>query len=215
MINIENIVDGSGILLAKDAIEAGIPKHILYRYIKEKKFEKVAYGVYVSPETWEDDLYILSLRCPQGVYSHDEALYYHGLIDREPMQRTLTIYTGYGTSRLVADGIKVFTVKKELMDIGKEYVKTYQGHEIPIYNLERTICDLMRSKSRFEIQDFQTALKTYVAREDKKLNKLMEYAQVFHVDKKIREYMEVMLLILHDKVKQKAKKKVKQKVKKN
>lgn len=193
MMSIENIVDESGILLAKDAIEAGIPKHILYRYIKEKKFEKVAYGVYVSPETWEDDLYILSLRCPQGVYSHDEALYYHGLIDREPMQRTLTIYTGYGTSRLVADGIKVFTVKKELMDIGKEYVKTCQGHEIPIYNLERTICDLMRAKSRFEIQDFQTALKTYVARKDKKLNKLMEYAQVFHVDKKIREYMEVML----------------------
>ena len=191
--SIENIVDESGILLAKDAIEAGIPKHILYRYIKEKKFEKVAYGVYVSPETWEDNLYILSLRCPQGVYSHDEALYYHGLIDREPMQRTLTIYTGYGTSRLVADGIKVFTVKKELMDIGKEYVKTCQGHEIPIYNLERTICDLMRSKSRFEIQDFQTALKTYVARKDKKLNKLMEYAQVFHVDKKNREYMEVML----------------------
>jgi possible transcriptional regulator len=193
MMSIENIVDESGILLAKDAIEAGIPKHILYRYIKEKKFEKVAYGVYVSPETWEDDLYILSLRCPQGVYSHDEALYYHGLIDREPMQRTLTIYTGYGTSRLVGDGIKVFTVKKELMDIGKEYVKTCQGHDIPIYNLERTICDLMRSKSRFEIQDFQTALKTYVARKDKKLNKLMEYAQVFHVDKKIREYMEVML----------------------
>lgn len=193
MMSIENIVDESGILLAKDAIEAGIPKHILYRYIKEKKFEKVAYGVYVSPETWEDDLYILSLRCPQGVYSHDEALYYHGLIDREPMQRTLTIYTGYGTSRLVGDGIKVFTVKKELMDIGKEYVKTCQGHDIPIYNLERTICDLMRSKSRFEIQDFQTALKTYVARKDKKLNKLMEYAQVFHVDKKLRAYMEVML----------------------
>lgn len=193
MMSIENIVDESEILLAKDAIEAGIPKHILYRYIKEKKFEKVAYGVYVSPETWEDDLYILSLRCPQGVYSHDEALYYHGLIDREPMQRTLTIYTGYGTSRLVADGIKVFTVKKELMDIGKEYVKTCQGHDIPIYNLERTICDLIRSKSRFEIQDFQTALKTYVARKDKKLNKLMEYAQVFHVDKKLREYMEVML----------------------
>jgi len=77
----------------------------------EKKFEKVAYGVYVSPETWEDNLYILSLRCPQGVYSHDEALYYHGLIDREPMQRTLTIYTGYGTSRLVADGIKVFLTR--------------------------------------------------------------------------------------------------------
>lgn len=51
-------------------------------------------GVYASPEAWEDESYILSLRCPQGVLSHDEALYYHGLIDREPMQQTITIYTG-------------------------------------------------------------------------------------------------------------------------
>lgn len=193
MINIENIVDKSGILLTKNAIEAGISKHRLYHYITEKKFEKVAHGIYASPEIWEDEFYILSLRCPQGVLSHDEALYFHDLIDREPMQRTITIYTGYGTGRLVADGIKVFTVKKDLLDLGKEYVTTCYGHEIPMYNLERTICDLIRSKSRFEIQDFQTALRTYVARSDKNLNRLMEYAVVFHVDKKIREYMEVML----------------------
>lgn len=193
MMNIENIVDKSGILLTKNAIESGITKHRLYNYITEKNFEKVAHGIYALPEIWEDELYILSLRCPQGVLSHDEALYFHGLIDREPMQRTITIYTGYGTGRLVADGIKVFTVKRNLLDLGKEYVTTCHGHEIPMYNLERTICDLIRSKSRFEIQDFQTALRTYVTRSDKNLNRLIEYAVVFHVDKKIREYMEVML----------------------
>ena len=104
-----------------------------------------------------------------------------------------TIYTGYGTSRMVADGIKVFTVKKELLDIGKEIVKTSYGHDIPLYNRERTICDLIRSRNRFEIQDFQTALKTYIMGKNKNLNRLMEYAKLFHVDKKIREYMEVLL----------------------
>ena len=59
--------------------------------------------------------------------------------------------------------------------------------------MERTICDLIRSRNWFEIQDFQTALKTYVGRKDKDLNKLMEYAKAFRVDRKIREYMEVML----------------------
>lgn len=189
----EEIVDNSGILLTKNAIEAGISKYALYNFIRDNGFEKAAHGVYASPETWEDENYILSLRCPQGVLSHDEALYYHGLTDREPLQKTITIYTGYGTSRMVADGIKVFTVKKELLDIGKEIVKTSYGHDIPLYNRERTICDLIRSKNRFEIQDFQTALKTYIMGKNKNLNRLMEYAKLFHVDKKIREYMEVLL----------------------
>lgn len=189
----EEIVDNSGILLTKNAIEAGISKHALYNFIRDNGFEKAAHGVYASPETGEDENYILSLRCPQGVLSHDEALYYHGLTDREPLQKTITIYTGYGTSRMVADGIKVFTVKKELLDIGKEIVKTSYGHDIPLYNRERTICDLIRSKNRFEIQDFQTALKTYIMGKNKNLNRLMEYAKLFHVDKKIREYMEVLL----------------------
>ena len=189
----EEIVDDSGILLTKNAIEAGISKHALYNFIRNNGFEKAAHGVYASPETWEDENYILSLRCPQGVLSHDEALYYHGLTDREPLQKTITIYTGYGTSRMVADGIKVFTVKKELLDIGKEIVKTSYGHDIPLYNRERTICDLIRSRNRIEIQDFQTALKTYIMGKNKNLNRLMEYAKLFHVDKKIREYMEVLL----------------------
>ena len=189
----EEIVDDSGILLTKNAIEAGISKHALYNFIRDNGFEKAAHGVYASPETWKDENYILSLRCPQGVLSHDEALYYHGLTDREPLQKTITIYTGYGTSRMVADGIKVFTVKKELLDIGKEIVKTSYGHDIPLYNRERTICDLIRSRNRFEIQDFQAALKTYIMRKNKNLNRLMEYAKLFHVDKKIREYMEVLL----------------------
>lgn len=189
----EEIVDDSGILLTKNAIEAGISKHALYNFIRDNGFEKAAHGVYASPETWEDENYILSLRCPQGVLSHDEALYYHGLTNREPLQKTITIYTGYGTSRMVADGIKVFTVKKELLDIGKEIVKTSYGHDIPLYNRERTICDLIRSRNRFEIQDFQTALKTYIMGKNKNLNRLMEYAKLFHVDKKIREYMEVLL----------------------
>lgn len=116
----EEIVDDSGILLTKNAIEAGISKHALYNFIRNNGFEKAAHGVYASPETWEDENYILSLRCPQGVLSHDEALYYHGLTDREPLQKTITIYTGYGTSRMVADGIKVFTVKKNYWISGKK-----------------------------------------------------------------------------------------------
>ena len=192
MNNIENTVDSTGMFLTKKALEQGFSKYQIYNFIEKNNFECVAHGVYVSPEAWEDENYILSLRCPQGVLSHDEALYYHGLTDREPMQKTITVYTGYGTAALVKDGIKVFTVKKDLLSLGKTIVKNSYGHTIPIYDMDRTICDLIRSRSWFEIQDYQTALKAYVGRKDKNLNRLMIYAKAFRVDKKIREYMEVM-----------------------
>ena len=107
---------------------------------------------------------------------------------------TLTIYSGYNTHRLIADGsCKVYTVKRELLDVGKIIVKDNDGNMIPMYNLERTICDLMRSRSSIEAQDFNSVLKTYVSRRDKDLNRLMEYAKLFRVDNVIRRYMEVLL----------------------
>ncbi|SHK59159.1 type IV toxin-antitoxin system AbiEi family antitoxin domain-containing protein [Megasphaera elsdenii] len=188
-----DFIDTSGMLLTKNAIQGGIKKDEFYRFIAANHFEKAAHGIYLSPEAWEDESFVLHQRCPQAVFSHDEALFYHGLTDREPMQQTLTIYSGYNTQKLKESGIKVFTVKKELLNVGKIIVENSYGHKIPVYDLERTICDLMRSRRYFEIQDFQTAIKTYVKRQDKDLNKLMTYAPLFRVEKRIRQYMEVLL----------------------
>lgn len=191
--SISEFVDESGILLTSDVLEVGFSKPSFYKFIEDNGFEKVGHGVYASPEAWADEDYILSLRCPGAVFSHDEALYHYSLIDREPEARTVTVYTGYGTSRLVKDGIRVYTVKKELLELGKTTVTTSFGHQIPMYDRERTICDLVRNRSRFEIQDYQTALKSFVSKKDKDLNRLMQYAKQFHVDGIIRKYMEVML----------------------
>ena len=194
MKKIEELVDPSGIILTKNVIDAGISKYFLYSFLEQSSFEQVGWGIYASPEAWADGLYILSLHCPQGIISHDEALYHYGLIDREPLQTTITIYTGYSTSRLVKDGIKVFTVKRELLDLGRVSAWTAFRHIIPMYNMERSICDLARNRGRFEIQDYQMAIQSYVRSRDKNLNRLMEYAKSFHVDKKIREYMEMIMI---------------------
>lgn len=176
------------------AREQSISKHQFYNYVRENGLEQVSHGVYAAPDTWVDDLYVLHQRCPQAVFSHDEAFYYHGLTDREPLVHTLTIYSGYNAHRLVAGGdCKVFTVKKELLDVGRTMVRDNAGNEIPMYDLERTICDLVRSRSSIEMQDFNAVLKAYVVRQDKNLNLLMEYAEQFRVHNIIRRYMEVLL----------------------
>jgi predicted transcriptional regulator of viral defense system len=193
MKNIDSLVSDTGMLTLSDAKRAGIEKDHFYRYVKENELERVAQGIYAAKDSWVDDLYILHQRCPQGVFSHEESLFYHDLTDREPTQHVLTIYTGYNTKRLTESGCRIYTVKRELLEVGKITGTDSYGNEIPVYDLERTICDIIRSRSRIEAQDITQALKSYVKRKDKDLNRLMTYAKLFRVDRIVRNYMEVLL----------------------
>ncbi|MCP1103487.1 putative transcriptional regulator of viral defense system [Aequitasia blattaphilus] len=194
MDEMKKIVQNNDYLIPRIAKKAGVSKFKFYKYIHENGLEPVSRGVYSTGDNWKDELYVLHQRCPKAVFSHDEAFYYHGLTDREPLVHTFTIYSGYNAHRLTADGsCKVYSVKKELLDVGKTMVKDNSGNRIPMYDLERTICDLVRSRNSIEAQDFSSVIKTYVSGKDKNLNRLMEYAKLFRVDNVIRRYMEVLL----------------------
>lgn len=187
------IKEHGGTIQTFQVLEAGISKPVFYAYIKEKGLEQAAHGVYVSTDAWTDAMYLLHLRCKQAVFSHETALFFHDLTDREPIRYTVTVRTGYNPSRLQENGIQVYTIKRELHEIGVITAKTPFGHTVPVYDMERTICDLLRSRSRMEIQVFQDALKQYVRRKDKNLRTLMQYATMFHVEKILRQYLEVLL----------------------
>ena len=183
----------SGILKTAQVLENGISKSTFYAYAKQHGVKQVAHGVYVSPDAWTDAMYLLHLRCAQAVFSHESALFFHDLTDREPSPYSITVKTGYNPSSLQADGIKVYTIRKELHDMGIVTMNTPFGHPVLVYDMERTICDLIRSRSGIEVQTFQDALKQYAKRKDKDLRKLMRYAQMFHVEKLLRQYLEVLL----------------------
>lgn len=187
-VNINNTVTTKG------AKAKGLSKHQLQKLVASNELERVDHSLYAPADVWVDELYILHKRCPSAVFSHDEAFYYHDLVDREPMCHTITVYSGFNAHRLKAScNVKVYSVKKELLEVGKTTVTDNLGNEIPMYDLERSICDAFRSRNSIEAQDFNSILKSYVKRTDKNLNLLMEYAKLFRVDNVARRYLEVLL----------------------
>ncbi len=189
-----NLLKKQDYITFKNAKEYGISKYKFYKYVIDNNLEKIDRGVYSKKDSFIDELYLIHERCPQAVFSHDEAFYFHNLSDREPVSHTFTIYSGYNSHRLKEKrNYKIYNIKKELLDLGKIYVKDNSGNEIPVYNLERTICDLVRSRNSIEIQEFTSVLQNYVKRKDKNLNLLMEYAKLFKIDNIIRNYMDVLL----------------------
>ena len=185
--------ENDGMLHLAEVLNKGISKPMFYEYVKAKKLNKVAPGIYLSEDAWVDTMYLLHLRFKYAVFSHETALFLHGLTDREPMQYSLTVKTGYNPNRMKEEGIQVFTIKEDLLGVGVTMMQTPFGHTVKTYDMERTICDLIRSRSQLEIQTLQTSLKLYTARKDKNLRALMRYASQFHVEKILRQYLEVLL----------------------
>ncbi len=182
-----------GVLKTEDVVAAGISKKTLAEFVKKRGFERVFHGIYCDPDAWPDSLYLLQLRCPKTVFSHETALFLHDLTDREPLAYTVTAKTGYNPSHLTSEGIKVYTIRKELFDIGLANALTPFGNLVNVYNMERTICDVIRSRSTVETQVLHDSLKQYTKRKDKNLHQLMEYAKQFHIDRILRQYLEVLL----------------------
>lgn len=185
--------NNNGVLTTADVLASGIAKDVFANFIAKNQYERVYHGIYLAPDAWRDDAYLMQLRCSQVIYSHDSALFYHDLTDREPMQLTVTAKTGYNPTHLTKDGVKVYTVKADLYDMGITEAVTSFGNTIRVYDMDRTICDIVRSRNSMETQIYQDALKLYAKRKDKNLHRLMEYAEKFRVDKIVREYMGILL----------------------
>ena len=184
---------GNGYLLTADVVEAGISRPTLAGYVKQKEMERVAHGIYLAKDAWPDPFYLLYLRSRKIIYSFESALYLHGMTDREPFRMTVTTPDNYNDTHLRREGIKVIHAIPERYDLGKMMIKTNFGNEVPVYDRERCICDIIRNKSDIEIQTFQTAMKEYMYGKGKNLMNLMKYAKVFGIEDRVRLYTEVML----------------------
>ena len=182
-----------GIITTAQANEVGVSNERLRLLVHSGDLERVTTGIYVLPDEFTDKMFIVQLRRPKIIYSHETALFLHELTDRDPINYMVTVPTGYNPTRLREDGFTVFTIKRELHEIGVTKLTTMFGNSVTVYDLERTICDCLRSRNNLDIAVVTDAVKRYAKRKDKNLSKLMQMAETFKVTKLLRGYMEVLL----------------------
>ena len=182
-----------GIIEVKIAAQHGISKAMLYKLCKEDKIHRIVKGQYILPNDIQDELLSISKRSERIIFSHETALYLHGISDRTPFEHTITTPSGCIPSTAIKSECKVYYIKPELFDLGKSTLKTPAGNDVPAYDLERTICDVVRSRNKLGTETFLTALKLYAANTKKDLNKLNSYAKKMRVANVLRLYLEVLL----------------------
>ena len=182
-----------GIIDTKTAVEHGISKAMLYKLCKNEKIHRIVKGQYILPEEMEDELLSISKRSDQIIFSHETALFLHGISDRTPFEHTVTAPSDCVPSAAIKTECKVYYIKSELFELGKITLPTPAGNMVPVYDLERTICDIIRSRNKLGTETFLAALKMYASSPKKNLNKLNTYAKQLRVANVLRQYLEVLL----------------------
>jgi len=182
-----------GIIETQSAAERGISKAMLYKLCKEEKIYRVAKGQYILPDDMADELLSLGMRSKNIIFSHETALYLHGISDRTPFEHTVTAPSGCIPSAAIRSQCKVYYIKPELFLLGKTTLRTPAGNEVAAYDLERTVCDVIRSRNKMGTETFLAALKLYASGSQKDLNRLHAYAEAMRVSAILRHYLEVLL----------------------
>jgi predicted transcriptional regulator of viral defense system len=191
---IRKILEGHhGTLLTSDLAKFNIPRTYLSIMERDGEIERVSRGVYRVADSIEDEMFSFQARYKSSIYSHETALYLHDLTDRTPLSYSITVPVGYHSISLKESGYKIFYLNRNLFDLGVIPMKSPHGNEIRTTNLERTICDVLRSRNQIDVQFLNAALKKYVIHKDRNIDMLYSYAKHFRIQKIVRETIEVLL----------------------
>jgi len=180
----------NGYVTSKLISELGI--HRMYLNIMKEKgiIEKVGNGIYIDSKKTEDSYFTFNLELPNIIYSHMTALYFHGLSIKAPNDKCdITVQNNYFNYKLKNHNI--FYVDKEIYNVGKTEVETPFGNKVRVYDIERCICDIIRSKNRMDSEHLKHTIRTYIKRKDKNINKLTEYAGKLGIKTEVMNYIEM------------------------
>lgn len=182
----------NGIITSKAVTEHGMHRSVLSRMVKDGELIQCSRGVYMLADEWEDEFFLLQQKYKRGIFSHTTALYLLGYSERVPLRFHMTFPTKYNSASLKKENVIVTRVKDENYKLGITNLVTPSGNQVRAYDLERSLCDIVRG-SGDDIQIIQFAMKKYAASKEKDINKLMNYAKQLRVEPKVRKYMEVLL----------------------
>lgn len=194
MDTLKNYIQDNLVITNKEAEELGYTRHNLSELTKSGQLERLRPGLYQLKGKVIDDFVLISSNSNRIIFSHQTALYLHDLSDRTPNVFHISVPQGYNASHIKNryKDLQVHYVKKDLYELGKTEIKSPQGNLIPVYDIDRTICDIIIDREKIDKQIFTEAIKRYFKSQNKNLRRLIKYSRLFKIEDEIRKYMEVL-----------------------
>lgn len=180
-----------GVITGKDLREENIPTVYLTRMVEAGDLIRVERGIYIDSTGDFDEYYFFHKRYRSAVFSYLSALYLHQFTDIIPQEMEITVCRGYNIHRM-GKYIRAHYVPKSIHGLGVTELPTMYGNKVRAYDLERTLCDIIKDREELESEMFAKTINKYVRSKEKDLNKLYEYSKEMKIYDKVRDILEVV-----------------------
>jgi predicted transcriptional regulator of viral defense system len=184
---------GGGLRMS-EALRLGINRKTLYAMRDAGVLESVTRGLYrlasLDPLA-HPDLVTVTTRVPQGVLCLISALSFHELTTQVPHTIDVALERGTRKPRLDYPPTRFFWFSGPAFHEGIE-THTLDGVPVRIYDPEKTLADCFRYRNQLGMDVVLEALRLWRERRRKKLDVLLKYAHMRHVERAMRPYLEIM-----------------------
>jgi len=191
MTNIEKIKylikKNNGYITTNEISRHNIARDYISKLILLGQIERVARGIYIDSSIFEDEFYTFQLKYPKTIFSHFTSLYFHNLTEVLPYNYDISVINNVYKPEFKKHN--VFYIKKEWEEIGITEVTDNYGFRLKVYDVERSICDIIRSKERLDIEQVKKSVREYVKSEKRDIFKLQKYAKQMNIQTQVMEFV--------------------------
>ena len=175
--------------------EKGFSQYKVSKLVSEGKLIKLNKSYYENADYRgeESDFYYTEAYAPKGVICLLSAAVYYHLTTFIPDAVDVAIRRKAKVSSMPDwPHMSVHHYTDDRHELGVITVKE-GGNEFQIYDMEKTVVDIVFYREKVGIEETKEILVTYLQRKDRNLNRLLKYAELMKCDKAMRQYLEVLV----------------------
>lgn len=185
----------NGYFQACDLKKEGLNVYDINMLLETGKIERIKRGHYKYPAVIEEanEMVDVAHLVPEGVFCLFSALAWYELTTYIPKEYNMAIYT-YSRKPVVPDypPIKLYYYSEKRFARGVNTVEV-DGHQVKIFDLEKTICDMIHYRNKLGMDIVKEVLDNYKTKKERNLQKLMQYANELRDANVLRRYLEVLI----------------------
>lgn len=147
-------------------------------------------GIYANIEALANTMVDIRVIIPDGVLCLWSAWSVYNLTTQIPNAYYVAIERSRKITLPDYPEFQLIYQSDKLLDIGVTG-KDVQGFNVPIFNLERSVCDAIKYRNKIGADVMAEILQTYLKRPDKNISLLMDYAAKLRIRNTLKQYLEV------------------------
>lgn len=185
----------NNVITTKEFKNAKIGFYYINKLIEDNYISRIGNGLYGKTDSFEDEYFIIQNRYKNAIFSYNTALFFLNKTEVTPNIIDITIPNDYNVSSINTKQIRVHYASRENIKLGVIKLKSPFGNTIKAYNLERTICDIVKNENKcgLDIEQRNKVIKKAFSNNEIDGTTIMQYAKELKCEKKIKAIMGVMI----------------------